>query len=396
MRARRWGCGPPAGLACVVGVARCAGSGRTTSARTRRGSCPGGPPPAAGEAREGPAAGREAASGSATRGRPRRPHSGAGPSPASSGLRPPGEARARTRSRSRRRCGSPPRSAAGSVPRSRRRRRSRPRSRRGACGGSSCPGTERHRGRGRRARRTVDSLTWKRGSKDPTPTRTSSLGREAPAVAGRDVAAVDPDLEVFRVAARMDLEPPRQWRLGRGVGAGAEHAAPTEGSRRSRAPATPPDRFRRNASHLAPVPSTAPPPPESKTRRRRARERSPSRTARRTARTAARKGSGSRRWRRSRGGACGSCACGVWITRSLKVCLIEASTPIAISQSVGAAQAEVCRSPISYRSTTRTRAPEPASSRATARPAKLAPQTRTSASPPAACARCRASCVSSA
>ena len=38
---------------------------------------------------------------------------------------------------------------------------------------------------------------------------------------------------------------------------------------------------------------------------------------------------------------------GVWITRSPKVCLIDAPAPIASSHSVGAAQAEVWRSPIS-------------------------------------------------
>ena len=40
-------------------------------------------------------------------------------------------------------------------------------------------------------------------------------------------------------------------------------------------------------------------------------------------------------------------ACGVWKTSSSKVCLIEALSPSASSQAVGAAQADVCRSPIS-------------------------------------------------
>ena len=73
---------------------------------------------------------------------------------------------------------------------------------------------------------------------------------------------------------------------------------------------------------------------------------------------------------------------GVWITSSSKVWRMEPPTPIASSHWVGAAHAEVWRSPISYRSRTTTLAPESASSRATARPAKLAPQIRTSASPP--------------
>ena len=38
---------------------------------------------------------------------------------------------------------------------------------------------------------------------------------------------------------------------------------------------------------------------------------------------------------------------GVWTTSSRKVCLIDASAPMASSHSVGAAQAEVWRSPIS-------------------------------------------------
>ena len=40
-------------------------------------------------------------------------------------------------------------------------------------------------------------------------------------------------------------------------------------------------------------------------------------------------------------------ACGVWITRSLNVWRIEPSRPRFPSHSVGAAQAEVWRSPIS-------------------------------------------------
>ena len=43
-----------------------------------------------------------------------------------------------------------------------------------AGGGSSCPGSGRSRGRVARRADTVGSLTWKRGSKEPTPTRSSS------------------------------------------------------------------------------------------------------------------------------------------------------------------------------------------------------------------------------
>src|SRR5215212_4571049 len=60
------------------------------------------------------------------------------------------------------------------------------------------------------------------------------------------------------------------------------------------------------------------------------------------------------------------------------VCLIEPSNPRFSIHSVGAQQAEVCFSPISYRSSTKTRAREARSSRATARPAKDAPQITTS------------------
>src|SRR5450755_4196814 len=64
--------------------------------------------------------------------------------------------------------------------------------------------------------------------------------------------------------------------------------------------------------------------------------------------------------------------CGIsWRIASLR--------PSACSHGVGAAHAEVARSPTSYRSTSRTDAPVPASSRATAKPAKLAPQISTSA-----------------
>ena len=79
------------------------------------------------------------------------------------------------RGRSRTRCGCPRRSSAGSGRRCRRRRRRRPRSPGAAGAGSSCPGS-RAAGSAEVARpaRTVGSLTWSRGSNEPTPTRSSS------------------------------------------------------------------------------------------------------------------------------------------------------------------------------------------------------------------------------
>src|SRR4051812_44324393 len=54
-------------------------------------------------------------------------------------------------------------------------------------------------------------------------------GREAPAVTGRYVAAVDPDLEVRALAMRVHLEPARERRIRRLVDAVTrEHAAPAE------------------------------------------------------------------------------------------------------------------------------------------------------------------------
>src|SRR3954454_19029742 len=55
-------------------------------------------------------------------------------------------------------------------------------------------------------------------------------GREAPAVAGRYVAAVDPDLEARARAMRVHLEPPRERRIrGRVNTVSREDAAPAEG-----------------------------------------------------------------------------------------------------------------------------------------------------------------------
>ena len=98
----------------------------------------------------------------------------AAPPRACAGPRAPRAARARRRCRSTARCGCPRRSSAGSGRRCRRRRRRRPRSPGAAGAGSSCPGSARAGARGRSARRTVGSLTWSRGSKEPTPTRSSS------------------------------------------------------------------------------------------------------------------------------------------------------------------------------------------------------------------------------
>ena len=84
------------------------------------------------------------------------------------------------------------------------------------------------------------SLTWKRGSKEPIPIRSSSRGREGPAVAGRDVAAVDPDLEVLAGAAGVHLEPARERRVGRlvavavGAASGASRARRRPAGRRRR------------------------------------------------------------------------------------------------------------------------------------------------------------------
>ncbi len=53
-------------------------------------------------------------------------------------------------------------------------------------------------------------------------------GRERPAVSGRDVAAVDPDLEVVAAALRMDLEAARKGRVRWLVPVGGEDSLPAE------------------------------------------------------------------------------------------------------------------------------------------------------------------------
>ena len=73
------------------------------------------------------------------------------------------------------------------------------------------------------------SLTWKRGIEGADADPLLVARGEAPAVAGRDVAAVDPDLEVVRAALGMDLEPARERRVGRLVAAvGGEDPPPAE------------------------------------------------------------------------------------------------------------------------------------------------------------------------
>jgi len=62
---------------------------------------------------------------------------------------------------------------------------------------------------------------------DPDPQLV--LGREGPTVAGRDVAAVDPDLQVLAGALGVDLQPARERRVGRLVAvARGQHAPPAE------------------------------------------------------------------------------------------------------------------------------------------------------------------------
>ncbi len=52
--------------------------------------------------------------------------------------------------------------------------------------------------------------------------------RERPAVSGRHVAAVDPDLEIVARPGRMDLEPARERGIGRLVAGRGQHATPAE------------------------------------------------------------------------------------------------------------------------------------------------------------------------
>ena len=94
---------------------------------------------------------------------------------------------------------------------------------------SSCPGSGRVSAPSSSASRTVGSRTWKRGSNEPTPIRSSpSAGKLQPYPAGH-VAAVDPHLQIVAGAERVHLEPAREQRVGRlDVGPGPEHAAPAE------------------------------------------------------------------------------------------------------------------------------------------------------------------------
>ena len=143
--------------------------------------------------------------------------------------RAPRAARARRRARSTAPCGCPRRSAAGSARRSRRRRTRRPRPRGAAGGGSSCPGSRRGgrpRSRGEPHGRLLDVV---RGPERADADAHLVAGGEAPAVAGADVARVDPQLHLLAAARRVHLEAAREPRVRRldrrRVG---EHAPPAE------------------------------------------------------------------------------------------------------------------------------------------------------------------------
>ena len=79
---------------------------------------------------------------------------------------------------------------------------------------------------GEQHRRVLDVEARVEGA-DPDPQLV--LGGEGPAVAGGDVPAVDPDLEVLAAARRVDLEAARERRVGGLVAVAAgQHAAPAE------------------------------------------------------------------------------------------------------------------------------------------------------------------------
>ena len=117
------------------------------------------------------------------------------------------------------------------------------------------------------------------------------VGGEAPAVAGGDDAALDPDLEVVAAAAGMDLEAARERRVGRLV-AVVEDPAPAERVDDQR-------RLDGRRGRSRPRSSRRP------DRRRRGPRPWPSRSRRRTAPRAGRRAPGSRTSRSSRAGACG-------------------------------------------------------------------------------------------
>ena len=202
--------------------------------------------------------------------------------------------------------------------------------RRAAGAGSSCPGS----GRGRRSRSsassTVVSLTWKRGSNEPTPMRSSSPRGEAPAVAGRHVAAVDPDLQLVAGAPSGCTSRPRESGASGGWKPRSRRAPAASRARRRSAARV---RSPRSVCTVPPVrPSTL----------------AVSKRGVALAPRAARTARGSRRSRSVHG----SVQRAVRVRRvhdELAEGLADASPsgPAPRSQSVGIAQAEVWRSPIS-------------------------------------------------
>ena len=179
---------------------------------------------------------------------------------------------------------------------------------------------------GQRQRRVLDvQARVERADADPQLV----ARRERPAVAGRDVAAVEPQLEVVAGAVRMDLQPARQRRPPAAARSHRPRAPAASRARpRSRARARRRGRCGRRCR-------SARPPWRSRTRRRR------------SGPTAGRTASGSRRSRTSTAAASGRSpeACGRAAIRRSGGSIQRARD--SRSHSVGAAHAEVCRSPIS-------------------------------------------------
>ena len=92
---------------------------------------------------------------------------------------------------------------------------------RAACAGSSCPGSGPRPGAAAPRGRPSAPSRGSAGRTSRRPTRISSCGGEAPAVAGRHDRAVDPDLELAARSAGMHLEPARERGVGRLVSARA-------------------------------------------------------------------------------------------------------------------------------------------------------------------------------
>ena len=141
-------------------------------------------------------------------------------------------ARARRRGRSRARCGCPRPSVGRQWPAlSPTKKTPSSIGRRAAGGGSSCPGSARLATSRSSARRTVGSLTWSRGSNEPTPTRSSSPAGNDQRVAGaaRSARSIHSSRSVAG-AVRVDLQAARQRaRPAAGsLAARGEHAPPAE------------------------------------------------------------------------------------------------------------------------------------------------------------------------